>query len=299
MSSTIPTVAAAPAQPDQRPFPWVPLVWFGVLLCVPYHRILSDMVQEWFYSEDMGHGIFVPFVCAYVLWMQRSELSRLKLRPNWFGLLLVAWGFFQAIMGTLGADFFVARTAFLLALVGVLLTVGGYPLVRKLAFPLFLLCFMVRIPLFIYSQITFPLQIFASQLAAGSLKAIGVPVFREGNILELANQQLSVVEACSGIRSLISLSFMSLVYAYFFDRKVWMRWVLLAASIPIAILCNSVRITITGILSEYKKEYAEGIYHSFEGWGIFMIALFFLVIFHQLVNRIYAKLHARQSPLPS
>jgi exosortase len=257
------------------------------------------MVREWFVSEEMGHGIFVPFIAAYVVWVDREKFSGLQLRPNWWGLLLVVWGFIQAILGTLGADFFIARTAFIVALVGVLLTVGGFPLVRKLAFPLFLLLFMVRIPQFIYSKITFPLQIFASQLAAGSLSAIGIPVLREGNILELPSRQLSVVEACSGIRSLISLSFMSLVFAYFFDRKVWMRWVLLAASIPIAILCNSVRITITGVLSEYKKELADGIYHSFEGWGIFMIALLFLVIVHNILNRIYTKSHARTTPLSS
>jgi exosortase len=298
MASTIPTVAEA-AQSANRPIPWAPLLWFSVLLCIPYNRILYDMVTEWFKSEEMGHGIFVPFICAYVVWGQRKELSELTLRTNWWGLLLVAWGFLQAILGTLGADFFIARTAFLEALVGVLLTVGGFPLVRTLAFPLFLLLFMVRIPLFIYSNITFPLQIFASQLAAASLSAVGIPVLREGNILELASQQLSVVEACSGIRSLISLSFMSLVYAYFFDRKVWMRWLLLVASIPIAIVCNAARITFTGILSEYKKEFAEGIYHSFEGWGIFMIALLVLIVLHQIVNRIYAKFHARTTSLPS
>ena len=190
-----------------------------------------------------------------------------------WGLLLVGWGFFQALLGTLGADFFIARTAFLVALLGVLLTLGGFPLIRKLAFPLFLLLFMIRIPLFIYSQITFPLQIFASQVAAWALSTLGIPVLREGNVLELASQQLSVVEACSGIRSLISLSFMSLIYAYFLDRKVWMRWVLLAISIPVAIACNAARITITGILSEFQKKFAEGVYHSFEGWGMFMLAL--------------------------
>ena len=299
MASTIPTVTNGVTRPADRSFSWIPLFWFLALLCIPYHRILADMVREWFIMEEMGHGIFVPFVCGYIVWTERKELAELPPRTNWWGLLLVIWGFIQAILGTLGADFFIARTAFLVALVGVLLMVGGVPLVRKLAFPLFLLLFMVRLPLFIYSKITFPLQILASQLAATSLSVLGIPVLREGNVLELASQQLSVVEACSGIRSLISLSFMSLIYGFFFDRKTWLRWVLLAASVPIAILCNAMRITITGILGEYNKDLAEGIYHSFEGWGMFMIALVVLVLFHQIVNRIYLKFHARTTPIPS
>jgi len=128
-------------------------------------------------------------------------------------------------------------------------------------------------------------------VAEFSLGIIGIPVLRDGNILELASQKLSVVEACSGIRSLLSLSFLSLVYAYFFDKRVWMRWVLLAATIPIAILSNSGRVTITGILSEINPELARGFFHSLEGWIIFLIALVMLGGLHFLINRF-----ARKSP---
>jgi exosortase len=121
------------------------------------------------------------------------------------------------------------------------------------------------------------------------LGLIGIPVLRDGNILELASQKLSVVEACSGIRSLLSLSFLSLVYAYFFDKRVWMRWVLLAATIPIAILSNSGRVTITGILSEINPELARGFFHSLEGWIIFVIALAMLGCLHFLINRFTRK----------
>lgn len=257
------------------------------------------MVHEWFTSEDMGHGMFVPIICGYIVWRMRDEIFHQPVRPNWWGVLLVAWGFFQAVLGTLGADFFIARTAFIVALVGLILTLGGFSTLRKLAFPLLLLLFMIRIPLFIYSKITFPLQIFASQVAANTLSLLGIPVLREGNVLELASQKLSVVEACSGIRSLLSLSFLSLVYAYFFDRKVWMRGVLLLASIPIAILCNAGRITITGIVSEYNKAFAEGVYHTFEGWIIFMLALVILLMLHQTLNRIYGWFHGEKAELSS
>jgi exosortase len=129
-------------------------------------------------------------------------------------------------------------------------------------------------------------------VAEFSLGLMGIPVLRDGNILELASQKLSVVEACSGIRSLLSLSFLSLVYAYFFDSRVWMRWVLFGATIPIAILANSGRVTITGVLSEINPELARGFFHSLEGWIIFLIALAMLGGLHLLINRFTGKLPA-------
>src|SRR5439155_17159153 len=138
-----------------------------------------------------------------------------------------------------------------------------------MAFPLFVLFFMVPIPAVIYNQITFPLQSLASRSAEWALMAIGIPVLREGNILELAGQKLSVVEACSGIRSLLTLSFLSLVYGYFFEKKIWMRAVLFVATVPIAIVANASRVTLTGILSGYNPALAHGFFHSASGWVIF------------------------------
>ncbi len=275
-----------------RRMPWRPVAWLSVLVSILYAPALVSMVREWFELEEMGHGIFVPFLAGYIAWQNRAQVLAQPVRPNWWGLALVLWGFCQLVLGTLGADFFIARSAFLVAAIGVLLTTCGTAIVRQLAFPLFLLLFMIRLPQFVYSQITFPLQIFASTAAEISLSLLGIPVLRDGNVLELANQRLSVVEACSGIRSLISLSFLSLVYGYFFDSKSWMRWILLLAAVPIAIIANASRITITGILSEYNKEFAEGAYHTFEGWVIFMVALMILIIVHQFINKIYSFFHA-------
>ena len=173
-----------------------------------------------------------------------------------------------------------------MTLVGLLLVTGGTRLVRELAFPLLLLPFMIPIPAVIYNQITFPLQLLASQVAETVLGWFGIPVLRDGNILELASQKLSVAEACSGIRSLLSLTFLSLVYAYFFDKRVWMRWMLLILTIPIAIIANSGRVTITGMLSEVNPELARGFFHSLEGWIIFMIALAMLLATHAIISRV-------------
>jgi exosortase len=154
---------------------------------------------------------------------------------------------------------------------------------RTLIFPLFILLFMIRIPLFVYQQMTFPLQIFASKVATVLLEVLNIPVMRDGNVLELPSGRLAVIEACSGIRSLLSLTFLSLAYAYVFDGRPWMRVVLFFCSIPIAIAANAIRVTLTGILSEYNKELAEGFFHTFEGWLLFMVALAGLIATHRLI----------------
>jgi exosortase len=108
---------------------------------------------------------------------------------------------------------------------------------------------------------------------------------REGNVLILPNQELSVVEACSGIRSLLSLTFLSLVYGYFFERRKWLRVVLFVSTIPIAIIANASRVTLTGVLTQIKPELAEGVFHTASGWVIFMVAMVILLAFHQVVLR--------------
>lgn len=295
MASSVPTnVTDHAEQPFETSIPWTSIVWFAILLILPFLGVIAGMVHDWFTLEEMGHGIFVPFVAGYVIWSDRRRVFATPCRRSWWGIPVVLWGFLQSVLGIVGADYFLARTGFFIALVGVIWTIAGLQVLRRLAFPLFLLLFAIRIPLFIYSRITFPLQILASKLAAAGLSLIGIPVLREGNVLELASQRLDVVEACSGIRSLISLSFLALVYGWFFDRKAWMRWVLLAASVPIAIVANSGRIVITGILSEVQKEFATGAYHSFEGWVIFMVDLFILIALHGVLNKGYSIIRNRR-----
>jgi exosortase len=272
---------------ERSQLPWTAMLWFSVLLIACYAPVLYGLVRQWANDEDMGHGFFVPLVAGYIAWQRRSELAAVKPVPNYWGLVVVVLGAMQMMLGTLGAQIFIARTAFLVSLIGVILFLGGTRVLKILAFPLFLLCFMFPIPAIVYARITLPLQLFASRVAEMVLGWFNIPVLRDGNVLELASQKLSVVEACSGIRSLISLSFLSLVYGYFFDRKVWMRWVLLAATIPIAILANAARVTLTGMVSEYRADLAHGLFHTMEGWVLFLVALVLLVVFHQVINRIY------------
>jgi exosortase len=288
MNSMASVAEQLPGRPPAASAPsvsWAAFAWFSALLITAYFPVLKQLVGQWSNDENVSHGFFVPAVALYIAWQRRDSILAVERKPAWWGLAIMAWGALQGYVGVLGAELFLQRTSFLITLVGLLLVVGGTQLVRVLAFPLLLLPFMIPIPAIVYNQITFPLQLFASQVAETVLGWIGIPVLRDGNILELASQRLSVAEACSGIRSLLSLSFLSLVYAYFFDTRVWMRWVLLIATVPIAILANAGRVTLTGIMSEVNPELARGFFHSLEGWIIFLIALVMLVGLHVVINR--------------
>ncbi len=274
--------------------PWGKIAWFGVLALACYAPVLRSLIRQWSTDADMGHGFFVPVIAGYIVWQNRAELMAITPQPNWWGLAVVLLGGIQLIIGTLGVELFLARTSFVIVLIGMVWMLGGNLMLKKLAFPLFLLFFMVPIDAVIYNQITFPLQLLASRLADGALTLLAVPVLREGNILELPNQRLSVVEACSGIRSLLSLTFLSLVYGYFFEKRTWIRVVLFFSTVPIAILANSSRVTITGVLTQVKPDAAEGFFHEAEGWVIFMVALGILILFHQLITRGANFLEARR-----
>jgi exosortase len=267
--------------------PWSLLAWVGLLLLVCYAPVMRSLIRNWYLDDDMGHGYFVPVIAGFIVWQRRDELLALKPRPSWWGLPLLLLGGALLIGATLGVELFTSRIALMMTLTGTILLLGGKPLFKKLTFPLFLLLFMIPIPTIAYTRITLPLQHIATSLAAAGLTLIGIPVHREGNVIELASGSLTVVEACSGIRSLLSLTFLSLVYGYFCEKRVWVRWVLFFSTIPIAILANGTRVTVTGVLSEVKREYAEGFFHESTGMVITMLALCMMVGFHLLLRRIF------------
>jgi exosortase len=289
------TTPSSETLPKQQ-LPWQAFAWFALLLVMTYLPVLRHLVRQWTNDEDMGHGFFVPIIAGFIVWQRKEELMALKLQPSRWGLVLVGISGLFLIVATLGAELFTARLSFMFTLIGVVWALGGIILVRKLAFPLFLLFFMVPIPQVIYNKITFPLQIIASQLADGALNVLSVPVIREGNVLELANQKLNVVEACSGIRSLLSLTFLALVYGYFFEKKTWVRTVLFFSTIPIAIVANGSRVTITALVTQIRADLAEGFFHEAQGWVIFMVALVILILWHQILNRGIKFVAARSVP---
>jgi exosortase len=265
-----------------------PMACAGALLLACYAPVLGGLVRQWGADADMSHGFFVAPVVGYVVWRRRAELAAIEPATNWWGVAIAGWGALQMLLGTLAAQVFLARSAFLVSIIGAVLFLGGARALRILAFPLLLLLFLFPIPAMVYARITLPLQILASATAETVLNWMGIPVLRDGNILELPHQRLSVVEACSGIRSLLSLAFLSLVYAYFFDRRVTARWVLLGATVPIAIAANAARVTLMGLLGEYRTDLARGAFHLLEGWVLFAVALGLLITAHQMLRRLAA-----------
>jgi exosortase len=268
---------------------WQSILWFGALLIVCYAPVLYRMGIQWATDENMGHGFFVPLVAGYIAWQRRDALLATPRKTNGWGLLLVIAAAAGALAATLGAELFTARLSFVIALFGVILYLGGTNWIKVLLFPLLLLIFMIPIPAIIYAALTLKLQMLASQLGETLISAAGIPVLRAGNTLILPSQTLDIAEACSGIRSLLSLAFLSLVYSYFADKRVWMRWVLLIMTVPIAIAANGIRVALTGILSEVNTQLAQGLYHETEGFIVFVVALIALICTHSVAKYVVNK----------
>jgi exosortase len=290
--ASAPVVESRPSASSQ--FAWPLIAWFGGLLVLCYAPILYRMGVQWATDENMGHGFFVPLVAGFVAWQRRDALLSAPRKPNGWGLVLVIFAALLSLAATLGAELFTARLSFVIALFGAVLYLGGTQWIRVLLFPFALLLFMIPIPAIIYAQLTLKLQTLASELGEMLITLMGIPVLRAGNTLELPSQTLDIAEACSGIRSLLSLLFLSLVYAYFMDKKVWMRWALLIATIPIAIGANGVRVALTGLLSEINTKLATGMYHETEGYIVFIVALAALIVTHRAINLIVTKMAGKK-----
>lgn len=281
-------MVSVPTAPQQTAAPskisWHAIAWFGGLLLLCYWPILYRMGTQWATDENMGHGFLVPIMSGFIVWQRRSELIAEPRQPNILGLFVVIFGGLLSLLATLGAELFSARVSFVIALFGTILYLGGTRWIKILLFPLLLLLFMIPIPAIIYSALTMKLQTLASQLGELLISAMGIPVLREGNTLKIPSQTLDIAEACSGIRSLMTLLFLSLVVSYFTDKKVWMRWALLFATVPIAIGANGIRVAVTGLLSEIDTKLASGVYHEIEGYIVYIIALVALLSVHRLIN---------------
>jgi len=249
-----------------------------------YGPTLAHLVAQWWHDPNFSHGFFVPLFSALVLWQERRRLAQLPLQPSWAGLGIMILALLIFVVGQMGAELFLARFSMLILLVGLIVLFMGWNFLRALSFPLAFLVLMIPIPTIVFNQITFPLQLLASRLAAGVLPVLGVPVLREGNVIYLPNMPLEVADACSGIRSLMSLGTLAVIYGYLMDRRIILRVVLAVASVPIAVVANSLRIVGTGLIVQYwDSEKAEGFFHAGWGWIIFVICLVSLFLLHRLL----------------
>jgi len=246
---------------------------------------LVHLIGQWWNDPNYSHGFFVPLFSAFVIWQERGRLSALSLRPSWPGLFFLGLGLCVLIIGQMGAELFLSRLSLLIVLTGLVVLFLGWNFFRALLFPLAFLLLMIPIPAIVFNQITFPLQLLASKVASTTLPWMGVPVLREGNVIILPAMALEVAEACSGIRSLMSLTTLAVIYGYLMERRTGARVLLAVASIPIAVAANSFRIVGTGLLVQYwDPEKAEGFFHEFSGWLIFVVSLIMLYLLHRTVR---------------
>jgi exosortase len=265
---------------------WYFLVLAALTLWL-YWPTLVRLVLQWGSDQNFSHGYFVPLFSAFVIWQDRDRLARVSLRPSWSGVAFIVAGLALLITGQLGAELFLSRSSLLIVLAGMVVLFGGWKFFRALLFPWAFLFLMIPIPAIIFNQITFPLQILASRLAAATLPIFGVPVLRQGNVMTLASQVLQVAEACSGIRSLMSLVTLAIIYGYLMERRLWIRYFLALAAVPVAVAANSFRIISTGLMVQYwDPDKAEGYFHTSWGWIVFVISLLMLYTVHVLIRKI-------------
>ena len=281
-------LASAPEGRLSSAFP----TWQGAALVALivwlYASILARLFLQWYRDPNFSHGFFVPLFALFVLWQDRNKLKLMEPTPSWAGLPIIVVALSMLILGVLGAELFFSRGSLLVLLAGLIILFQGWNLFRAVLFPWAFLVLMIPIPTLLLQKVTFPLQLLAAKVASVLLPLVGVPVLREGNVIVLPSMPLEVAQACSGIRSLLSLLTLAIIYGFLMDRRKWVRVVLACSAVPIAVAANGFRIFGTGLLVQYwDPEKAEGFFHLFSGWLIFVVSLIMLFTLHRVINWIW------------
>ena len=280
----------SPSKEGQRlrsPQQWIPWATIVVLLVAIYFRIAIKLVGDWYNIPDYSHGFLVPLFAGFLVWDNRNAIRATPVRPSWAGIGLIVFALIVLILGVYGVELFTSRISFVFLLAGLIWTFFGRPMLKRLLFPLFVLVLAIPFPAIVFNQITFPLQLLASRLASMVLPLLGVPVLQDGNVIELPVMKLEVAEACSGIRSLMSLFTLAVFYGYFLEKTTTRRVILALASIPIAVAANVARIVGTGLFVQYWDPVkALGFFHEFSGWVMFVISLGCLYFVHRAMRLI-------------
>jgi exosortase len=262
----------------------VTIILAALALLICYASTLRGMAHQWWTDEDMGYAFVVPVVIAWIVWSERARWRKLPVQPTAWGFAVLAAAACLQIASTFGAGLFAASVAFVLSLAGVVLATLGFAWLRAWAFPFVLMLFMLPKLAIVYNQITLPLQLLATRLAGGMLATAGFMVVRDGNILNVAGHSISVVEACNGIRYLLPLAFLALVFAYLGGAKVWIRFVMASAAVPIAIIANAIRVAFSGL----SPVLTSGSIHALLGTVIFLLCLGLLAGIYHLLTTLQA-----------
>jgi exosortase D (VPLPA-CTERM-specific) len=253
---------------------------FAVLVAiVAFDRALFELVHRWSAEEEYSHGFLIPVVSAWMLWMRREALVASFGQPSWTGLAIIALAMVMHIVGQYTSIFVLSHIGFILVLMGITLTAGGYPLLKVTFIPIAFLIFAVPLPYFIQSNLTLQLQLISSQLGVYVIRMFRIPVYLEGNVIDLGFYKLQVVEACSGLRYLYPLLSLSFLAAYLFQAPFWQRALVFLSGIPITIAMNGFRIGMVGVTVDWwGPKMADEVLHFFEGWVIFIACAGFLIL---------------------
>ncbi len=250
---------------------WKTSVYVLLVLAV-YYPTLRYLVGQWG-QEDYSYGYLIPLVVVYLLWERRRQLRSLAGTPSWPGFIVLGMALVLFWIGELGGDYFVLYISFWAVIVGLCWSHLGWEKLKRIGFPLLLIPTMFPPPNFVYGRVSFTLKLISSELGVAMMHLYGMSAYREGNVIDLGFTQLQVVDACSGLRYLIPLFVLGLLLAYFFRAALWKRLLVVFAAVGLSIFTNSVRIALTGILYEvWGAGTAEGFFHGFSGWFIFMFS---------------------------
>jgi exosortase len=255
-------------------------------LLTVYWSVIAGLIQAWSTDDNYSHGFFIVPLALYFAWERRRAIAAAPVRPSLVGAIVVAGSLFLLVAGLLGAELFLSRVSIIGAIAGTTLFLFGWPMLRILSFPLAFMLLMIPLPAIIFNKIAFPLQLLASNVGEYTISSMDIPILREGNVLILANATLEVAEACSGIRSLVSLFTLGLVFGYFVDRRPWVRAVIALSAIPVAILANGLRVASAGVAAHnYGTAGVEGLFHEFSGWVVFVIAFLMMFAIQRVLQR--------------
>lgn len=283
--ATSPGAASLPSTARRQHVIGLVVVALAVLAYAP---ILYYMMLHWNQVADYSHGFLIAPLALYFAWERRGQLKRARIAPSWWGLVPLALSTTTLVIGRLGVELMNMRVSFVLALIGLVLLLWGREVFRILAFPLGFLFLMVPLPQSLVNVVAFPLQLIAADWAVNLLYYLRIPALREGNIIHLPETTLFVAEACSGLRSLMALITLGVVFAYFFRRSWGERIIIAASTIPIAIVVNSMRVALTGILTyRFGERAAEGAIHEFQGLITFGAAFLLLLALAALLQMVW------------
>ncbi len=266
----------------QSQYALVSLAILSSIIIWIYWPILTNMILYLMNEGDYSYGLLLPIVSAYIVYQKWPQIRQMHWQPSWWGLLIIISGLFLNIVGELAADLYVPRVSFVITLGGIIYLLAGWRMVRLLIFPLILLWLMIPLPDLITKAVTMPLQLVSSQLAAGMLQMMGIPVLRQGNIIDLGVRQMQVVDACSGLRYILALLALGVIFCYFYQRKPWKILILILVLIPATIFANALRVAGMGLYPALL----EGFWHGFSGWLIFIFCFGILAVVNFLLNRL-------------